>query len=156
MKRLGVALGLVLTLCAGTALADLLEYNFTLDGLQEVPPVATPATGTAKVTLDTDTNELNWEITYQDLIGTLTAAHFHGPAGVGQNAGVIVPITIGPSPIVGTANITEQVEAHIVGGMSYVNMHTDFRPGGEIRGQVVPEPAGLMLLALLAPLMRRR
>ena len=35
---------------------------------------------------------LQWKVTYEHLTGPATAAHFHGPAPVGQNAGVQVPI----------------------------------------------------------------
>jgi hypothetical protein len=38
--------------------------------------------------------------------------------------------------------------ADIQSGLSYINIHTAIFPGGEIRGQIVPEPATLALLAL--------
>jgi hypothetical protein len=155
MRRI-CTLGFVVALCA-TASAEMLVFNFPLDGLQEVPPLATPATGTGLVTLDTDTNELTWDIAYQDLIGTLSGAHFHGPAGYGVNAGVVVPLTISASPIVGSTFVTDEVEGYITSGLTYVNLHTSFSGSGEIRGQVVPEPTSLSLLALggLAVLRRR-
>jgi len=136
--------------------AQVVNYNFILDGLQEVPPVATPGFGNAHVTLDTATNMLSWNITYSGLIGALTAAHFHAPADYGVNAPVIVPLAATASPIVGSTMITDTDEAHILAGMSYVNLHTTFKPGGEIRGQVVPEPGALALLALGAVALRRR
>ncbi len=37
--------------------------------------------------------------------------------------------------------------AGITAGESYLNIHTDLFPGGEIRGFLVPEPASLVLLA---------
>ncbi|HRF74800.1 MAG TPA: CHRD domain-containing protein, partial [Accumulibacter sp.] len=49
---------------------------------------------------------------------------------------------------------TAGAEAALFAGMSlgeaYVNIHTTFRPGGEIRGFLtqVPEPASLALLGL--------
>ena len=38
--------------------------------------------------------------------------------------------------------------AGLLGGQTYLNIHTNLFPGGEIRGQlqVVPEPASLLLL----------
>jgi hypothetical protein len=38
--------------------------------------------------------------------------------------------------------------AGVMAGRSYFNIHTDFRPGGEIRGFLAPEPASLALLGV--------
>jgi hypothetical protein len=40
--------------------------------------------------------------------------------------------------------------ADLIDGLYYVNIHSTFRPGGEIRGQIllVPEPGTAVLLAL--------
>lgn len=135
------------------------HWNFPLDGLQEVLPVATPATGTGDVWYDDVTNEISWNVSYQDLIGAITAAHFHGPAPVGVNAGVQLGVTVGPSPLTGGPSvITEAQEVDLLAGNWYFNIHSTFKTGGEIRGQVVPEPASLGLLAMggLAMLRRRR
>lgn len=45
-----------------------------------------------------------------------------------------------------------------VDGKAYFNIHSSFRPGGEIRGFIVPvpEPSSLLLLAGGAPLLLRR
>lgn len=146
---------------AGTSAASVITYQFSIDGLQEVPPVDTPGHGTATVTIDTDTRELTWDVEYSDLIGNSTAAHFHGPADFGENAGVQVgmPGDFGGTSgtLVGSATITETQLQQLLDGLWYVNIHSTFRPGGEIRGQVVGEVPniptvsewGLIILALL-------
>jgi hypothetical protein len=52
----------------------------------------------------------------------------------------------------GSATITETQEGQLLAGLWYTNIHSTFRPGGEIRGQVlavlVPEPGAALLLGL--------
>jgi len=147
---------------ASQASAFVYLFDFPIDGLQEVPPVATPGTGNGVVTYDDFTNMLSWTITYQDLIGQATLSHFHGPAGFGMNAGVQIDIAALSggiaSPMVGMTTISESQEADLLAGLWYVNIHSTFRPGGEIRGQVVPAPGALALGAFagLAAVRRRR
>lgn len=141
---------------AASAGAGLIQYNFPLSGLEEVPPNASPATGFAMVSLDTDTNMLSWHITYSGLVAPIAASHFHeAPPGV--NGPVRVNVGALPSPIIGSAIVTDAYEAAILAGNAYYNIHTSVFPGGEIRGQVIPEPTTLALLALggLAGLRRR-
>ena len=69
--------------------------------------------------------------------GPATAAHFHGPAEVGKNAGVAVAIpNATTSPNEGSATLTDAQAADLLAGKYYVNVHTAANPGGEIRGQV--------------------
>ena len=120
---------------AGTAFAD--KYKATLDSKSEVPPNASTATGTADIDYDPASKKLSWKVTYSGLSGPPTAAHFHGPAEAGKNAGVAVPITgIATSPVEGSATLTDAQAADLVAGKYYVNIHTAANPGGEIRGQV--------------------
>ena len=108
-----------------------------LAGASEVPAVMTGATGTLEATLTPTSNVLTWKVTYSGLSGTVTAAHFHGPAMAGQNAGVVVPITGNlTSPIVGSAMLSASQAADLSSGKWYVNLHTAANPGGEVRGQV--------------------
>jgi hypothetical protein len=108
-----------------------------LAATQSVPPNASQGTGTVVTTLDKGTRVLRWTVTYSGLSGPVTAAHFHGPAGPGQNAGVVVPFTGNlQSPITGQATLTEAQMADLVAGKWYANLHTAANPGGEIRGQV--------------------
>jgi hypothetical protein len=70
------------------------------------------------------------------LSGAATAAHFHGPADPGKNAGVAVPITPNTSPLEGSTTLTDAQAADLQAGRWYVNVHTAANPGGEIRGQL--------------------
>jgi hypothetical protein len=120
---------------SGAANAEKLKA--TLDGKAEVPPTASNATGTADLDYDAASKKLSWTVTYSGLSGPATAAHFHGPAEPGKNAGVAVPIpNAASSPVKGEATLTDAQAADLLGGKYYINIHTAANPGGEIRGQV--------------------
>jgi CHRD domain len=120
---------------AGPAFAE--KMKATLDGKSEVPAVTTSGTGTADIDYDAATKKLTWKVTYSGLSGPATAAHFHGPAEPGKNAGVAVAIpNATSSPAEGSATLTDAQAADLVAGKYYVNVHTAANPGGEIRGQV--------------------
>jgi hypothetical protein len=120
---------------AGPAFAE--KFKATLDGKSEVPANTSAATGTADIDYDAASKKLTWKVTYSGLSGPATAAHFHGPAEAGKNAGVQVPITnAGTSPVEGSATLTDAQAADLTSGKLYVNVHTAANPGGEIRGQV--------------------
>src|SRR4030081_1619724 len=120
---------------AGPAFAD--KMKATLNAKSEVPPNASTGTGTADIDYDAATKKLTWKVTYTGLSGPATAAHFHGPAETGKNAGVAVAIpNATSSPAEGSATLTEAQAAHLLAGKYYINVHTAANPGGEIRGQV--------------------
>jgi hypothetical protein len=150
--RFVLALAAGLCLWSAPAGAVTILLSASLDGAQEVPPVPTPATGSASITYDTVTNLLSWTITFSGLVGTTTDAHFHGPGAVGVPAGVRVPIPhtdgLTADTLIGSATISEAFEVELLSELWYINIHSTFRPGGEIRGQVVPEPGTLALLAI--------
>ena len=112
-----------------------------LSGASEVPPVMSSASGTVEASLNKQTNELSWTVTYSGLSGPATGAHFHGPAMAGANAGVVVPMTGSlTSPIRGVASLTAAQVADLMAGKWYVNLHTVANPNGEIRGQIPARP----------------
>ena len=120
---------------AGPAFAD--KMKATLDGKAEVPPNTSAGKGTAEIDYDAASKKLSWKVTYSGLSGPATAAHFHGPAEAGKNAGVAVPIANpGTSPVQGSATLTDAQAADLAAGKYYVNIHTAANPGGEFRGQV--------------------
>jgi hypothetical protein len=120
---------------AGSASAEKLKA--VLDGKSEVPATTSSGTGTADLDYDAASKKLSWKVSYSGLSGPATAAHFHGPAETGKNAGVAVPIPgIANSPAEGSATLTDAQASDLLAGKLYVNIHTAASPGGEIRGQV--------------------
>lgn len=116
-------------------------FKATLNATSEVPPNQSPATGAATVTLDSATNSITWSGTFSGLTGPATAAHIHGPAPVGKNAGVILWISTKGSafnsPFEGKGQLTPEQAADLMAGNYYVNIHTAANPGGEVRGQLM-------------------
>lgn len=100
--------------------------------------VTSDGTGTGEFTFTPSTNTLDYTITYAGLTGPAGAAHIHGPAGPGENAGVVVPFADAASPITGTATLTDEQVTELMAGQYYVNVHTAAYGGGEIRGQITP------------------
>ena len=136
VSLLGVALAASVTL-ALPALAEMVSYKADMKGPSEVPPTDSKGTGTVTVTYDTASKKLTWKGTYTGLTGVATAAHFHGPADVGKNAGVVVPIVPASTPLDGMATLTDAQATVLAAGKWYLNVHTAKFPNGEIRGQVI-------------------
>ncbi|MCC8392014.1 CHRD domain-containing protein [Paraburkholderia sp. MMS20-SJTR3] len=139
LRKLNLAV-LWWALASGVACADTVELKAALEPSSEVPPRVSRGHGVLNATFDTSSQSLQWTITYDGLSGPATAAHFHGPAPVGQNAKVQVPIEKNAlaSPIKGSAKLTEQQITDLMAGQWYFNIHTAQNPMGEIRGQVLP------------------
>jgi hypothetical protein len=141
MRHLKLLAPILLTalLAAGAAHAATKVFKATMDGSSEVPPTASAGTGAVTATLDTASRKLTWEVTYSGLTGPAMAAHIHGPADPGKNAGVVVPLTVGSgSPIKGSKVLTPAEVADLEAAKYYVNIHTAANKGGEIRGQLTP------------------
>ncbi|MBB3256316.1 hypothetical protein F4827_001142 [Paraburkholderia bannensis] len=139
LRPLQLALALCV-LASGAAFADTVALKADLEPSSEVPPRVSHGHGMLNATFDTSSKSLNWTVTYEGLSTPVTAAHFHGPAPVGQNAGVQVPIPKGElaSPIKGSATLNDKQVTDLMAGQWYFNVHTQQNPSGEIRGQVLP------------------
>jgi hypothetical protein len=127
-------------LAGHVARAQTQQFHAILNGASEVPPKSVEGKGTLTAVLNEATNELSYELMFQGLTGQATAAHFHGPAAIGANAGVVVPIGGSglASPTKSEAKLDPQQAADLLAGKWYVNVHTAANPAGEIRGQVLP------------------
>jgi len=139
LATFAAAAALSIAFAAAPALASEVKYQTVLSGQSETPPNDSKGTGTVDATYDTDTKTLTWSITYQDLSGDVTAAHFHGPAKAGDKAGPVVPIPDPlASPISGSATLTDAQYDDLNKGLWYFNLHTAKFPDGELRGQMQP------------------
>ena len=124
------------TAFASAVLAEKTTYTADLKGASEVPPTDSAGTGKAEVAYDGASKMLTWTITYSGLSGNATAAHFHGPAKEGENAGPMITIKQLDSPMKGSATLTADQFKALTGGEMYINVHTVKYPDGEIRGQL--------------------
>jgi hypothetical protein len=133
-----------------TALAGIRPISGVFSGSQEVPAIATPATGTITGTYNDVTKRIFYTINFSGLLGTSTAGHFHGPAAVGVVAGVAIAYTGFPTG--GSSGsysnshvLTATQEAQLLAGLWYGNIHSNLFPGGEIRAQIVVQPASNLI-----------
>jgi len=161
-KHIGLLIGTAFFV--GSTQAVLYTFSDSIDGLQEVPPNASPGSGTAFGTYDSSTMTLSIGTSASGLLGPVTAAHIHGPAVPGVSAGVVFPLSGATgSTSYSSADVfvlTPTHEAAFLGGLWYVNIHSSVFPGGEIRGQLhpvpVPEPGTMVALLLGAGIAARR
>ncbi|MCH2183624.1 MAG: CHRD domain-containing protein [Mariniblastus sp.] len=177
---------------SATSQADIVELYATgaggdgLLGTNIDPPSTNPGSGglgPLGITLDTETNilvvHLLWgqENGYETLSGDVTMLHLHGPTesrapdNFGEvNSNIIInlgnSLNFNPSASSGGLQdsffVSNEEKAWVLSGRTYINVHTELNPTGEIRGyliQSVPEPAtGLvwMLIAGYGLALRRR
>jgi hypothetical protein len=137
MRNVVIAIA-VLTLAAfiPTLATGQTYFKAVIDGAQEVPPTPSPGTGLGCFMLDAN-NMLHYEVSYTGMMGAETAAHIHGPAPIGANAGVVFPFALGTPKIGSFGPLTAVEVADLSNGLYYVNIHSQIFPGGEIRGQIL-------------------
>ncbi len=132
-----VAVAALLT-AGAPAIAETVTYKAALDGASEVPPNDSKSTGMIEAKYDTTSKKLSWTVTYSGLSGDATAAHLHGPAKPGVNAGPVITLSGSlASPITGEATLTAPQAADLEAGLWYLNVHTAKHQPGEIRGQLM-------------------
>lgn len=137
--RYTAALALAALLASTAAIADT-GFVANINSAQEVPVNASTGTGNGYMVLNNAQNSLSYNISFTGLTGNHTAAHFHGPAAPGVNAGVRFLLSNGGGAsgnFVGAWAILPADVTSLLNQLLYVNIHTLAFPGGEIRGQVV-------------------
>ncbi|MGH2489724.1 MAG: CHRD domain-containing protein [Candidatus Limnocylindria bacterium] len=139
MLALTAALTLTLTLSVSIASAEsqrALAGRFQLTGAAEVPgPGDADATGTAIIVVVPALDRVCWMLSWENVDGTVVAAHIHGPATTSQAAGVLVPLSVNPPFGCTTDSDADAIAANP--GNYYVNVHSSPNfPGGAIRGQL--------------------
>ena len=138
MKSRIAALAVLAAFALSPAYADTMKYKAMLNGATEVPANDTKGTGSIEADYDTATKKLSWSGEYAGLTGPAIAAHFHGPAAPGVNAGVLVPVDAKETPFKGSAMLSDEQAKDFADGKVYFNIHTTANKGGEIRGQLAP------------------
>jgi Ca2+/Na+ antiporter len=123
------------------------KFTATLSGSQEVPPNTSTAKGWAWFKSMGDT--VGYKVNATGL-NKVTMAHIHN-AKAGENGDPIVMLQIAKSggPTLAQGNITasdlmgslagksiSDLVAKMQSGETYINVHTDANPNGEIRGQI--------------------
>jgi len=109
-------------------------------------PHVSPAAGRVEVQIINNDTVCLQEMYFWNIQSEFQALHIHGPAFLGQNAGVLIPLTEyvtswEDGAVYGTTFVCVAVNSTTVGFMlserTYINFHTSAFPSGEIRGQIV-------------------
>jgi glucose/arabinose dehydrogenase/plastocyanin len=120
-------------------------FGVDLTGSSERPnPINTSGRGAGTLLLVG--NQLSFNVAYKNLSSAGIAAHIHGPTNAAGSAGVLIDLqgsnggAFGTNgSLVGTVTLTPAQLAYLADGLTYMNIHTTPNPGGEIRGQILPQ-----------------
>ena len=152
VMRIGAAAMFVVGMST-IAEAQIIRFNVNLSGNQETPPALTGSFGQGTVTLDLATQTVSWTIDVFNMPSGTNNAHFH-VGGPGLAGPTVVNIAF-PSQISNDYNLSGSATAlsnarpdegirswedfiqSLIGGQIYINVHSNARPAGEVRGQVL-------------------
>lgn len=120
-----------------------IELMAVADGLQEVPPNGSPATGVVLATYYPRSNTIDLSITLLGFSNDLVGSHIHqAPFGVNG------PVVVGIGNESAYTRVGDDLEgdfedlayggdpALLITGGAYVNFHSNVIPSGEVRGQL--------------------
>ena len=149
--RLQLLVFLVAVLTAVPCLAAPDKFRAALSGKEEVPRVSTPAKGDMR--LEISGSEVSFELNVKGITRP-TAAHIHkgkkgesgpplaglfgGPTKSGSFSGILANGVITEKNLLGEleGKTVADLAKMIKSGNTYVNVHTETYPAGEIRGQI--------------------
>jgi hypothetical protein len=111
-------------------------WAVSLSGAEEVPPVNTQGKGAGEVAVTAD-GMVSGKITVSGMMPT--AAHIHDGA-KGVNGPVLIKLdrTADGFAVPAGAKLTPEQLAKFKAGNTYINVHSEAFPPGEIRGQLMP------------------
>ena len=114
-------------------------FNLSLSGSQEVPMVNTMASATAVVEIDESLPAFKVTVD-ASMVSGASAAHVHD-GDIGTNGGVAFGLTdMGDGTFtLAQTELTSGLLNDLLSGEWYLNVHTPANPGGEVRGQIVPD-----------------
>ena len=158
MRRMTMCLMAAVAVLLGAttqAQAQTIRLTATLSGANETPGVLTGAAGFAEVYLNMADRSVNYRINIFNMPTRTTAGHFHvggpglagpvvvdlAPPGVTDDfslSGSASPSSLRPRADQGILTWDDFIQA-LAGGQVYVNIHSTTNPGGEVRGQLIPD-----------------
>jgi hypothetical protein len=166
LRRMAAAVTIGLGVATGVVFADNLRgLRAELTGYQEIPVLSTTGSGSFSAQISQDESQVEWQLSYQDTESLVQQAHIHfaarsinGPvivflcSNLGNGPAGTQACPPAPATVEGTfsaadvlaggaaqgleAGNLEEFIAAIRAGVTYANVHTVVRPGGEIRGQI--------------------
>ncbi len=138
------------------------KITIPLTGDESVPPVQTSASGQAIISIEVSPTGFNisYELDVTNIVdvtaadihlgakgtnGPVIVSLFNGPQKSGSFTGVLAQGSITPADLTGPmqGKTFAELAAAVLGGQTYVNVHTVANPNGEIRGQIfIPTTGG--------------
>ena len=154
MMAVLVTAGLMGLAAPASAQTVVLTANLTGANEPPIPGILTGAFGSATITVNLTTRTVTYMVNVFNLPSGVTASHIHVGA-----VGIAGPVVVNFAPAVTSSNdfsftgvvqdtafvlrpdqgirSADDMFQAILGGNSYVNVHSSVNPGGEIRGQLI-------------------
>lgn len=128
--------GVALAISGTAAKSQPNTFVAVLNAGQLIPMPPSNATGVGFGTLEPDGMfcfSLSYELSSEE-----NAAHIHGPALPGTNAGVRWGLDVGTPKKACVGPLTKKEKKNLRGGLYYFVVHSETFLRGELRGQIVP------------------